>query len=123
MIPCRFLDEAREHAKCLRAEAREHPGWLAGLPIAVKEAGKYDVEVKLVSAEGEVVAQGHVTGEKKPMLGKQTPDELVRQPFTRRVNELRDRIERPQDYGQPSAAEWELAMSLLLSLCEKEVCQ
>jgi len=36
-LPIRFLDEAREHAKCFRAEAREHPGWLAGLPIAVKD--------------------------------------------------------------------------------------
>jgi amidase len=36
-LPIRFLDEARDHAKSFRAEPREHPGWLAGLPIAVKD--------------------------------------------------------------------------------------
>jgi amidase len=36
-LPIRFLDEAREHAKSFRVEAREHPGWLAGLPVAVKD--------------------------------------------------------------------------------------
>src|SRR6516164_6057249 len=36
-LPIRFLDEAREHAKCFRSESRDNPGWLAGLPIAVKD--------------------------------------------------------------------------------------
>jgi amidase len=36
-LPICFLDEAREHARTFPREAREHPGWLAGLPIAVKD--------------------------------------------------------------------------------------
>jgi len=36
-LPIRFLDEAREHAKRFRSESRDDPGWLAGLPIAVKD--------------------------------------------------------------------------------------
>jgi amidase len=41
-LPYRFLDQARERAKAFREStkrhpAREHPGWLAGLPIAVKD--------------------------------------------------------------------------------------
>jgi amidase len=36
-LPIRFLDEAREHAKSFKGEDRDHPGWLAGLPIAVKD--------------------------------------------------------------------------------------
>ncbi|HJS86786.1 MAG TPA: amidase family protein [Acetobacteraceae bacterium] len=35
-LPIRFLDAAREQAKAFRG-AGEHPGWLAGLPIAVKD--------------------------------------------------------------------------------------
>ncbi len=36
-LPIRFIDEAREQAKAFRREANDHPGWLAGLPIAVKD--------------------------------------------------------------------------------------
>ncbi len=36
-LPIRFLDQARERARNFRREAREHPGLLAGLPIAVKD--------------------------------------------------------------------------------------
>ena len=36
-LPIRFLDEARAQAKAFRSEASDHPGWLAGLPIAVKD--------------------------------------------------------------------------------------
>src|SRR4051794_23911889 len=36
-LPIRFLDVARNQAKAFRRNANEHPGWLAGLPIAVKD--------------------------------------------------------------------------------------
>jgi amidase len=36
-LPIRFLDVARVEAQALRHEASDHPGWLAGLPIAVKD--------------------------------------------------------------------------------------
>jgi amidase len=36
-LPIRFLDEARAQAKAFRRQPKDHPGWLAGLPIAVKD--------------------------------------------------------------------------------------
>lgn len=36
-LPIRFLDAARQQARAFRAAPDEHPGWLAGLPIAVKD--------------------------------------------------------------------------------------
>lgn len=36
-LPIRFLDDARAQAKVFQQEAKDHPGWLAGLPIAVKD--------------------------------------------------------------------------------------
>jgi amidase len=36
-LPIRFLDVAREEARRFRHEASDHPGWLAGLAIAVKD--------------------------------------------------------------------------------------
>jgi len=36
-LPIRFLDEARDYAKRFGREARDNPGWLAGLPMAVKD--------------------------------------------------------------------------------------
>ena len=36
-LPIRFLDVAREQAKAVRRDAGESPGWLAGLPIVVKD--------------------------------------------------------------------------------------
>src|SRR3974390_129632 len=36
-LPIRFLDEARDHAKRFKYESRDDPGWLAGLPMAVKD--------------------------------------------------------------------------------------
>jgi amidase len=36
-LPIRFLDVARDQARHFRHEASDHPGWLAGLPIAVKD--------------------------------------------------------------------------------------
>jgi amidase len=36
-LPIRFLDDARDQARRFRRESRDTPGWLAGLPIAVKD--------------------------------------------------------------------------------------
>ena len=36
-LPIRFLDVARDQAVAVRRDAGEGPGWLAGLPIAVKD--------------------------------------------------------------------------------------
>jgi amidase len=36
-LPIRFFDEARDCAKRFNYESRDNPGWLAGLPIAVKD--------------------------------------------------------------------------------------
>jgi len=36
-LPIRFLDVARDQARAFPREKSDHPGWLAGLPIAVKD--------------------------------------------------------------------------------------
>src|SRR5215831_17650380 len=36
-LPNRFFDEARDHAKRFEQGTRDDAGWLAGLPIAVKD--------------------------------------------------------------------------------------
>lgn len=36
-LPIRFIDVARDQARAFRREPTDHPGWLAGLPIAVKD--------------------------------------------------------------------------------------
>jgi amidase len=36
-LPIRFFDEARDYAKRFKHESRNSPGWLAGLPMAVKD--------------------------------------------------------------------------------------
>src|SRR5580700_7914658 len=36
-LPIRFFDQARDYAKHFKNESRDDPGWLAGLPIAVKD--------------------------------------------------------------------------------------
>lgn len=36
-LPIRFLDTARAEAKAYRRERLDHPGWLAGLPVAIKD--------------------------------------------------------------------------------------
>jgi len=36
-LPIRFIDEARAQAKSFRRAPNEHPGWLAGLPVAIKD--------------------------------------------------------------------------------------
>jgi amidase len=41
-LPIRFLDVARAEARAYRHEVSDHPGWLAGLPIAVKDYNDVD---------------------------------------------------------------------------------
>lgn len=36
-LPIRFIDTARDEAKAFQRRPSDHPGWLAGLPIAVKD--------------------------------------------------------------------------------------
>ena len=36
-LPIRFFDEARAQAQAFRRQPSDHPGWLAGLPIAIKD--------------------------------------------------------------------------------------
>jgi amidase len=53
-LPIRFLDEARAHAKAFRPASEDHPGWLAGLPIAVKDYN--DVAGQLTTAGSPIYA-------------------------------------------------------------------
>src|SRR6476469_7677864 len=50
----RFIDVARTQARAFRHEANDHPGWLAGLPIAVKDY--HDVEGQLTTAGSPIFA-------------------------------------------------------------------
>ncbi|NMJ43475.1 amidase [Roseomonas sp. JC162] len=54
-LPIRFLDVARDQAKGFRREAREHPGWLAGLPVAIKDYN--DVGGQLTTLGSPIYAQ------------------------------------------------------------------
>jgi amidase len=36
-LPIRFFDQARDYARHFALESRDNPGWLAGLPMAVKD--------------------------------------------------------------------------------------
>jgi amidase len=53
-LPIRFLDLARSQAKAFRYEVNDHPGWLAGLPIAVKDYN--DVAGQLTTAGSPIYA-------------------------------------------------------------------
>jgi amidase len=53
-LPIRFIDVARTQARAFRHEANDHPGWLAGLPIAVKDYN--DVEGQLTTAGSPIFA-------------------------------------------------------------------
>ncbi|GGC56293.1 amidase [Siccirubricoccus deserti] len=59
-LPIRFLDEARDQARRFRRESRDHPGWLAGLPIAVKDyndvAGQLTTNGSPIYAENRAAA-------------------------------------------------------------------
>jgi amidase len=59
-LPIRFLDVAREQARGFRRDANDHPGWLAGLPIAVKDYN--DVGGQLTTLGSPIYAQ-HVAPE------------------------------------------------------------
>ena len=54
-LPIRFLDVARDQAKGFRRDAREHPGWLAGLPVAIKDYN--DVGGQLTTLGSPIYAQ------------------------------------------------------------------
>jgi amidase len=53
-LPIRFIDVARAQARTFGHEPNEHPGWLAGLPIAVKDYN--DVEGQLTTAGSPIFA-------------------------------------------------------------------
>jgi amidase len=53
-LPIRFFDVARAQAKAFRQEGDTHPGWLAGLPIAVKDYN--DVAGQLTTAGSPIFA-------------------------------------------------------------------
>jgi amidase len=53
-LPIRFLGVARAQASAFRYEANDHPGWLAGLPIAVKDYN--DVAGQLTTAGSPIYA-------------------------------------------------------------------
>jgi amidase len=54
-LPIRFLDDARAQAKAFRyKDGDDHPGWLAGLPIAVKDYN--DVGGQLTTAGSPIFA-------------------------------------------------------------------
>jgi amidase len=53
-LPIRFLDAARAQAQAFPARSNDHPGWLAGLPIAVKDYN--DVAGQLTTAGSPIYA-------------------------------------------------------------------
>jgi len=54
-LPIRFMDDARARARAFRRQPTEHPGWLAGLPIAVKDYN--DVAGQLTSYGSPIFAE------------------------------------------------------------------
>jgi len=54
-LPIRFLDEARAQAKAFQHLRTDHPGWLAGLPIAIKDYN--DVEGQLTTYGSPIFAE------------------------------------------------------------------
>lgn len=54
-LPIRFIEVAREQAMAFRRENRDHPGWLGGLPIAVKDYN--DVGGQLTTYGAPIFAQ------------------------------------------------------------------
>ena len=59
-LPIRFLDVARDEARRFPREQRDHPGWLAGLPMAVKDyndvAGQLTTNGSPIYADNRAVA-------------------------------------------------------------------
>jgi amidase len=60
-LPIRFLDEARELARSFRHSRDDHPGWLAGLPIAIKDYN--DVAGQLTTAGSPIFAEHRATAD------------------------------------------------------------
>jgi amidase len=57
-LPIRFLDDARAQANAFERRDEDHPGWLAGLPIAVKDYN--DVAGQLTTAGSPIFANRRV---------------------------------------------------------------
>jgi amidase len=59
-LPIRFLDVARDEARRFPRDKRDHPGWLAGLPMAVKDyndvAGQLTTNGSPIYADNRAVA-------------------------------------------------------------------
>jgi amidase len=56
-LPIRFFDEARDYAQRFKHESRDNPGWLAGLPMAVKDYN--DVAGQLTTYGSPIFAEHH----------------------------------------------------------------
>jgi amidase len=56
-LPIRFFEEARDCAKRFKNESRDNPGWLAGLPMAVKDYN--DVAGQLTTYGSPIFAEHH----------------------------------------------------------------
>jgi amidase len=57
-LPIRFFDDARAQAKAFQHKSEYHPGWLAGLPIAVKDYN--DVAGQLTTMGSPIFANNRV---------------------------------------------------------------
>src|SRR5215813_3371368 len=60
-LPIQFFDEARANAKRFKHESRDNPGWLAGLPIAVKDYN--DVAGQLTTYGSPIFAEHRATAD------------------------------------------------------------
>ena len=56
-LPIRFFEEARDCAKRFKHESRDNPGWLAGLPMAVKDYNDVAGQLKSCSQRNFEVVQ------------------------------------------------------------------
>jgi amidase len=56
-LSIRFFEEARDCAKRFKHESRDNPGWLAGLPMAVKDYN--DVAGQLTTYGSPIFAEHH----------------------------------------------------------------
>src|SRR3974390_269740 len=64
-LPIRFFDEAREQAKRFKRDSRDDPGWLAGLPIAVKDYN--DVAGQLTTCGSPIFAEYRAPADDRPI--------------------------------------------------------
>src|ERR1700720_2538548 len=64
-LPIRFFDQARDYAKHFKNESRNDPGWLAGLPIAVKDYN--DVAGQLTTYGSPIFAEPRAPADDRPI--------------------------------------------------------